>query len=266
MAAFISQTPIALCSPFSALESRLYPETFADTHFEPVTKEGEQDLSTWCVVDLPRLSEAEQSGSPDEDDQDCDELYIFQSTHNENSETIGVSFITPLHLSLSSDGFTNISKVIVAHSINSASAAAPGHRNNWVVKMNKKRSKPQQGDSLPKSTSATKAYETEKSTDKSEINPPEKRMETSSPDIMNVNHHDEAVYMSMTEHELLKSTKATKIKNIRVATQYSRDLARALGYLTEDMERVDMKTIRARSRKDRTRSRAYKGKLHPTDF
>ncbi|KAI7816269.1 hypothetical protein BC939DRAFT_54429 [Gamsiella multidivaricata] len=127
-------------------------------------------------------------------------------------------------------------------------------------------SKPQQGDSLPKSTSATKAYETEKSTDKSEINPPEKRMETSSPDIMNVNHHDEAVYMSMTEHELLKSTKATKIKNIRVATQYSRDLARALGYLTEDMERVDMKTIRARSRKDRTRSRAYKGKLHPTDF
>ncbi|KAF9134738.1 hypothetical protein BG015_003371, partial [Linnemannia schmuckeri] len=56
---------------------------------------------------------------------------------------------------------------------------------------------------------------------------------------------DDALYMDMGEHELSKSSKASKIKNNRIATSYERELAKDLRCFSEETDKVDKKLLRS---------------------
>ncbi|KAF9097014.1 hypothetical protein BGX27_001055, partial [Mortierella sp. AM989] len=278
MATLVSQIPIALANPFSPLGY----ETHQAIHFPtnsigPTSAEAmshpldeDLDLSSWCVVNSFCSSDGEE---PCEVEQDEDEeIYLWQAPSTEYG-----SCLPPLRLSSSEDGFTHISKATIAHSTNSGSATALEHRGTWVVKVSKKRNKPQDiGDNLKQFPTATSTPPYSIFTTAPEavaMNPSEKRKETSTNVASNGGNGVEAaetspLYMSMTEHELSKSSKAAKIKNSRVATQHDRDLAKALGCLSEDTDKIDKKAIRSRSNgKSNTKSsRANKSKIIPTEF
>ncbi|KAF9350792.1 hypothetical protein BGX26_011103 [Mortierella sp. AD094] len=287
MATLISQTPIALGNPFSPLELEAHHaisliDCIAESTGAQETAPGNDiqdddlDLSTWCVVNSSCSSDDEDGDEePCEVEQDGDEeIYLWQTP-----STAYDSQLPPLRLSSSSDGFTHISKAAIAHSTNSASATAPEHRGTWVVKVNKKRNKLQDFGDDPKQTSTSSRNISTPAPSNSAtlmsleaMNPPEKRKET--PTNVADGNSDaggEAVpldlYMYMTERELSKSSKAAKIKNSRVATQHDRDLAKALGCLSEETDKVDKKAIRSRSNgKSKIKSsRANKSKVLPTE-
>ncbi|KAF8978117.1 hypothetical protein BGZ46_006818 [Entomortierella lignicola] len=234
---------------------------------ESDVQDEDLDLSSWCVIKSSSSFNGEDSDeeSSEVDQDDDEEIYLWQPTSTSHETEL-----PPLRLSLSSDGFTHISKATIAHSTNSVSATAPELRGAWVVKVNKKRSKLQvlRDDLEHKPTTTTTSSNTlsqsfdNSTTQKSleTMNPSEKRKE-----------EVEALelYMSITEHELSKSVKAIKIKKNRVATQHEHDLAKALGCLLEETNKVDKKAIRSRSNaKGKTKSnKASKSKIIlPTEF
>ncbi|KAF9945654.1 hypothetical protein BGZ72_001132 [Mortierella alpina] len=261
MTALISQTPIAVRNPFALLESE-------HCATDRVSAEDELDLSTWCVVNSPYPSDSEQDDDQDDDDDDI--IYHWRpSTDSSAVDNTNANLPEPLRLSSLSDGFTNISKAITVYSTNSALASAPEHRGAWVVKMSKAR----QNHSSKTSTTTTTTTTT--TTDKSmpglEASRAEKRKdisERSDEDSDDGHDKDEGslLYMSMTEHELSKSSKASRLKNTRVATHHSRELARALGCFSEETDKIDKKAVRSRSGKSRSKNRTCKPTVLPSDY
>ncbi|KAG0006140.1 hypothetical protein BGZ79_008687, partial [Entomortierella chlamydospora] len=281
MATLISQTPIALGNPFSPLEFEAHhPMNIVEsTSVQRMASRNDHqdddlDLSTWCVVNSS-YDDEDSDEEPGEVDQDGDEeIYLWQAP-----STAYDSELPPLRLSSSSDGFTNISKAAITHSTNSASATAPEHRGTWVVKVNKKRNKLQDlGNDLKQTSTSSSNISTSAPSNSTTLMPPEamnpseKRKETpTSVADGNSDVSEDAgpsdLYMYMTERELSKSSKAAKIKNSRVATQHDRDLAKALGCLSEETDKIDKKAIRSRSNcKSKTKSRTNKSKDLPTEF
>ncbi|KAF9429333.1 hypothetical protein BGZ76_001444, partial [Entomortierella beljakovae] len=179
MATLISQTPITLGNSFSPLEIEVDPSMSVSCSSampqltDNIHQDEDLDLSTWCVVDSSSSSDDEGEEEPCEQDGD-EEIYLWHSLSAPYDDQL-----PPLRLS-SSDGFTHINKAAIAHSINSASATAPEHKGTWVVKVNKKRSKPQEqedsklisSDVLKSSSNTLKFIE--------KLNPSEKRKDTSS--------------------------------------------------------------------------------------
>ncbi|KAK3814462.1 MAG: hypothetical protein J3Q66DRAFT_346536 [Benniella sp.] len=203
----------------------------------------------------------------------------------------------PLKLTSTSDGFTDISRATTAHSTNSASARALELRGAWVVKVSKKRSKPhgeeaEDDSATSKVTPAAIRDSTLDMTDKLQNSTPgasekKRRGKQPSPTMRTVtsardhDNHDMSdddkyegeyedededgidddevrqLYMSMTEHELFKSSNATKIKNSHLATVHDHELVKALGCFskacssddpsTSNRKKLDRKAIRSRS-------------------
>ncbi|KAF9183495.1 hypothetical protein BGZ51_003998 [Haplosporangium sp. Z 767] len=214
--------------------------------------EDELDLTSWYVVNSPSLTD-------DEDDILDDEIYHWQSSSEKGvdpNET-DLPLSTPLRLSASSDGFTNISKAATARSINSVTATCPENRNNWILKLSKTRGRTQADTAVTSNPSISTHEPLEKTK-------PQKRKDNTA--TVQDEESDEVLYMSMTEHELSKSTKAVKIMNHRVATHHDRELAKALGCFSEEAGKVDKKALQTRSSKTRTKNRANKSRLQPGDF
>jgi len=241
MSTLLSQAPITLCNPFSVLECVTARPSNSSSNNSIVQEEelpidnndeDDLDLSSWSVVNSACPSDEEDEGEGQ--DHDDDEIYDGRTTndiddkdHPQNKHELA----TPLTLSNLKDGFTNISKARTAHSTNSAlSASTPG---TWVLKVNKKK-RPQRLRRSPTSNSQDQATQTHEKR-------PVAAIQTASDE-----DEDEALYMSMTERELAKSTSASKIKNTRVAIHHGRELARALKCLDEETEKVDKKAIRMR--------------------
>ncbi|KAF9567487.1 hypothetical protein EC968_003210 [Mortierella alpina] len=257
MTTLLSQTPIVVRNPFALLESE---HCAADR----ISADDELDLSTWCVVNSPYPSDTEDNDDDnDHDDDDDDDIIYHWRPETESSSAVdstNPSPPAPLKLSLLSDGFTNISKVITVTSINSVLASAPEHRGAWVVKMSKARQ-----IHSSKGPTITCTTTDDDSTQALESNRAEKRK-----DLSERSDDDDSdgglLYMSMTEHELSKSSKASKLKNTRVATHHSRELARALGCFSEEAHRIDKKAVRSRSGKSRSKNRTCKPKILPSDY
>ncbi|KAF9361867.1 hypothetical protein BGX34_006852 [Mortierella sp. NVP85] len=291
MVAIIAQAPIALHNPFCALESEFQHESLSKAvqdcrriredvianHDDD--EDGELDLSTWCVV----------NSDDDHDDEDSDEsetgeIYLWQPpTAVEMVTTTATGIVVaaqdyPLKLTSTSDGFTDISRATTAHSTNSASARALELRGAWVVKVSKKRSKPHGEEAeVDSATSTNSTPATSEKKRRGKQTSPTMRTVTSARDHDNhdmndddkykVEYEDEnedesddemtQLYMSMTEHELFKSSNATKIKNSHLATVHDHELVKALGCFskacssdgpsTSNRKKLDRKAIRLRS-------------------
>ncbi len=209
MSVILSHTPVPIRNPYSVLDEQEYdpstettitPITTADILNRPgalVRAVSDDDfdrmsVSSWSVVNSTYASDNE-----DEDE----EIYTDASAHH----------LTPLTVSaLGDDGFTNISKTMTATSINSTTAAA--QPNVWVVKITKKRKQqshrkpkpptvaaPSLADVMEASESGSDYYSSEEAAD---------------------GEASGDFYMDMTEHELSKSSKAVKLKNIRLASAH----------------------------------------------
>ncbi|KAG0220750.1 hypothetical protein BGX31_010624 [Mortierella sp. GBA43] len=233
MAAVITQAPIALHNPFCALETEFChgPNTVqaqgrsqSNAQDNDHNEEGELDLSSWCMVHSDEDS--------DDDHDDSGDIYLWQQP---SMDSYG-----PLKLSNTTDGFTDISRAAATHSTNSASAKALEQRGAWVVKVSKNKKQSTAKGSTMKSTQQHSSESEQQDDDDDD---------------------DEELYMYMTGHELSKSTKATKIKNSRLATLHDHELAKALGCLSQPsnfgdpttafaeavIKRLDRKAIRSRT-------------------
>ncbi|KAF9544581.1 hypothetical protein EC957_011892 [Mortierella hygrophila] len=263
MTTLFAQNPITLRNPFSLLESDFNLEDpFSTATTIPAitasnTTELDLDLSTWSVVNSPSASDDEDS---DNDDNDDDEIYHWQISNSDrdsaNSPDVDVQALEPLHLSTGKDGFTNISKAKTAHSINSLAASCPEHRGAWVLKVNKKcRNKSQEPQQQQQESAET---ETETATISTQTHE-KRRLSLTSTDSspssetqtkykstrVETDDLDDTLYMDMTEHELSKSSKASKIKNNRIATSHERELAKDLRCFSEETDKVDKKLLRS---------------------
>ncbi|KAG0276247.1 hypothetical protein BGZ95_007784 [Linnemannia exigua] len=271
MATLFAQNPITLRNPFSLLDTDFNLENpivaaSTATAADVPNTEADLDLSTWSVVNSPSASDDEDSHSDDEDNDD-DEIYHWQSSDSStgaNQSSIEsdaqVRKLEPLHLSSVKDGFTNISKAMTARSINSLSASCPQHRGAWVLKVNKRRNKSQepQLQHQESETDSTQTHHnnndkrrlshtgsTPSSPSKTKSTRVETEQDLDSDDLDN----DDILYMYMTEHELSKSSKASQIKNTRIATTYERELAKDLRCYSEETDKVDKKLLRQRPTK-----------------
>lgn len=260
MATLFAQNPITLCNPFSLLESDFNLEDPSSTTIPIITAcnttESDLDLSTWSVVNSPSASDGEDS---DNDDNDDDEIYHWQTSNsdrdNASTPDVEVQALEPLHLSTGKDGFTNISKAKTARSINSLAASCPEHRGAWVLKVNKKRrnksqepqhQQQQQSTETETANISTQTHDKRRlsltstdSSSSSEIQTKSKSTRVETDDL------DDTLYMDMTEHELSKSSKASTIKNNRIATSYGRELAKDLRCFSEETDKVDKKLLRS---------------------
>ncbi|KAG0377400.1 hypothetical protein BGX24_006163 [Mortierella sp. AD032] len=271
MATLFAQNPITLRNPFSLLdtdfnlEDSVVAATTATAALVSNT-EADLDLSTWSVINSPSASDDEDSDS-DSDDNDDDEIYHWQSSNSStgaSKSSIGsdaqVQKLEPLHLSSVKDGFTNISKAMTARSINSLSASCPQHRGAWVLKVNKRRNKSQEPQLQyhGSETVSTQAHHhnndkrrlsltgsTPSSPSKTKSTRVEAEQDLDNNDLDN----DYMLYMYMTEHELSKSSKASQIKNTRIATTYERELAKDLRCYSEETNKVDKKLLHQRPTK-----------------
>ncbi|KAF9286665.1 hypothetical protein BGZ68_002667 [Mortierella alpina] len=253
MTTLISQTPIAVRNPYALLE---YEHSAAAV--DRISADDELDLSTWCVVNSPYPSDDEDD---DEDhNEDDDVIYHWRPSTDSSSsvDSTNTMLSAPLKLSLLSDGFTNISKAITVCSTNSILASAPEHRGAWVVKMSKARQ--------IHSTKSLTVTSTDNNIQAHEASRAEKRKDISERSDDDDDRDEGLLYMSMTEHELSKSSRASKLQNTRVATHHSRELARALGCFSEETDKVDKKAVRSRSGKSRTKNRTCKPKVLPSDY
>ncbi|KAG0023439.1 hypothetical protein BGZ81_008115 [Podila clonocystis] len=198
MATTFSQNPIALRNAFSLLDD----DDNVPSNHPNLVRTNTQDsfsdklsVSSWSVVNSTTGSDNE-----DNDDNSDDEIIIWKP-EGENTAADGTTSVTLANR----DGFTTISKTMTASSINSVLASAPELRDVWVVKVAKKRSgKP--------STSASEPTldDIQEDQDSSE--------------------DDNYDALSMTNHELSKSAKAVKLKNLRLATAADKELFRVLGF------------------------------------
>ncbi|KAF9356071.1 hypothetical protein BGX26_005755 [Mortierella sp. AD094] len=204
----LSQTPITLQNPYSVLESEYEPstttinDTIAQYNISSkamlIRAMSDDDLdrisvSSWSVVNSTYGSDNEG-----EDEDNTEEIYIDASGNQ----------LAPLTVSALSGGFTNISKTMTATSINSSSAAA-AQPDVWVVKVSKKSQ--QSSKQKPRSHAATAPS-----------------LEDVLEEGLESDEEEGELYMSMSEHELSKSSKAVNLKNIRLATAHDLELCRAL--------------------------------------
>ncbi|KAG0020029.1 hypothetical protein BGZ82_011709 [Podila clonocystis] len=197
MATTFSQNPIALRNTFSLLDD---DENAPSTHPSLVrtnTQDSFSDklsVSSWSVVNSTTGSDNE-----DNDDNSDDEIITWKPAGENTAD--GTTSVTLANR----DGFTTISKTMTASSINSVLASAPELRDVWVVKVAKKRSgKPSTSVSEPA------LDDIQEDQDSSE--------------------DDNYDALSMTDHELSKSAKAVKLKNLRLATAADKEMFRVLGF------------------------------------
>lgn len=229
MSVVLHQIPIALRNPFSVLEPEQEPSpsitnsdsfiltrAFSDDDLDRIS------VSSWSVINSAYASE-------DEDDDDV-EIYMDASDHN----------LAPMTVSALSDGFTNISNVMTATSINSASAQP----DTWVIKVSKNRSSsPKHKAPVAAAPTLEDVIERSESDDQCEDGSDEEMAHGTLP-------------MSMSEHELSKSSKAVKLKNVRLAFAHDTALCKALNV-----------TMRGKSGprlpKNKSKYEKYKGRTAP---
>ncbi|KAF9135195.1 hypothetical protein BGW39_004125 [Mortierella sp. 14UC] len=250
MATLFAQNPIILRNPFSLLDTAfdLEDSTTAVATAVPSTVEADLDLSTWSVVNSPSASDDEDS----DNDTDDDEIYHWQTSSSSSANqpsSVESEKLEPLHLSNVKDGFTNISKAMTARSINSLSVSCPEHRGAWVLKVNKRRRNKSQEPQHPESEPiSTQTHDKRRLSLTSSI--PSSPSKCKSTRVETEQDLDSAmIYMDMTEHELSKSTKASKIMNTRIATAHDRELAKDLRCYSEETDKVDKKLFRQRPTK-----------------
>ncbi|KAF9909957.1 hypothetical protein EC991_007762 [Linnemannia zychae] len=258
MATLFAQNPITLRNHFSSLDADFDLEDSSATAIPTVssTDEANLDLSTWSVVNSPSASDDEES----DNDNDDDEIYHWQTSNSSSADQSSVDSgkLEPLHLSNVMDGFTNISKAKTARSVNSLSVSCPEQRGAWVLKVNKRRcnksKEPQHPESEPISTQThdkrrlSLTSSTPSSPSKSKATRVENEQDLDS----------DLLYMYMTEHELSKSSKASKIMNTRIATAHDRELAKDLRCYSEETDKVDKKLLRQRPTKAAGGSSSYR--------
>ena len=191
------QQAIPLRNPYSVLleQESDYPSTNNHTEYSNINKEtlSEDDgLDQISVHSWSVIASTIGSDNEEEDEDDENEVVL----DDKNIEAA-------LTVSSLADGFTGISKTLTAATINSAILA--GRSNTWAVKVSKKQRSPR-----PEGSPTRKAVH-EEDEDESAVD-------------MSLEEH----YMQMTEHELSKSSKAVKLKNIRLATAADKELSRVL--------------------------------------
>ncbi|KAF9423307.1 hypothetical protein BGZ94_008347 [Podila epigama] len=221
MATILSHNPIILQNAFSLLDDE--HDSHSPIRGTLVKTNTAESLSTWSVVNSA-------AGSDDEDYSESDEIYTWQHDDQQGDSSTVNNTLGPISVS-HRDGFMNISKTMTVSSINGVLASAPELRDVWVVKVSKKRSgKPTSKDAvaqpLPLDTASVESSEDE--------------------------NYDAT---SMTEHELSKSAKAVKLKNIRLAVAYEKEMYRVLGFsrnkATCGHRPKSHKVIRAKNEKGR---------------
>ncbi|KAG0317772.1 hypothetical protein BG000_004431 [Podila horticola] len=199
MATTFSQNPIALRNAFSLLDDDENAPTTQPSLVRTNTQDSFSDklsVSSWSVVNSTTGSDNE-----DNDDNSDDEIITWKQS-GENADGDNSTSVTLANR----DGFTTISKTMTASSINSVLASAPELRDVWVVKVAKKRS------GKPSATSVSEPS----------LDDIQEDQESSEDD-----NYDA---LSMTDHELSKSAKAVKLKNLRLATAADKELFRVLGF------------------------------------
>ncbi|KAG0093749.1 hypothetical protein BGZ93_007738 [Podila epicladia] len=195
MATTFLQNPIALRNAFSLLdddENAPAQPSLIRTNTEDSFSD-KLSVSSWSVVNSTAGSDNE-----DNDDNSDDEIITWKQSGDADDHTSSVTLANR-------DGFTTISKTMTASSINSVLASAPELRDVWVVKVAKKRSvKPSTHVSEPALDDIQEDQES--------------------------SEDDNYDALSMTDHELSKSAKAVKLKNLRLATAADKELFRVLGF------------------------------------
>ncbi|KAG0352250.1 hypothetical protein BG005_008293 [Podila minutissima] len=198
MAITFSQNPIALRNAFSLLdddENAPIQPSLVRTNTQDSFSD-KMSVSSWSVV-----NSATGSDNEDNDDNSDDEIITWKQSGDSTAADDHTSSVTLANR----DGFTTISKTMTASSINSVLASAPELRNVWVVKVAKKRSgKPSTHVSEPTLDGIQEDQES--------------------------SEDDNYDALSMTDHELSKSAKAVKLKNLRLATAADKELFRVLGF------------------------------------
>lgn len=201
MSAILSYAPIELRNPFSVLVEPEHEPTLSNTtlsynHAILTRTVSDDDLdrvsvSSWSVVNSAFAS--------DDEDSDADEIYMDASGHN----------LAPMTISSLSDGFTSISNIKTSASVNSSSVAT--QPDTWVIKVAKVRQNaPPRKHKTPVATAP------------------------SLDDVMEQaeweydNQETLFVSASMSDHELSKSSKAVKLKNVRLAIAHDTALCKAL--------------------------------------
>ncbi|KAF9351800.1 hypothetical protein BGX34_000363 [Mortierella sp. NVP85] len=198
MSALLSHAPIELRNPFSVLlEPEHEPTTTTSFNHPILTRTVSDDdldrvsVSSWSVVNSAYAS--------DDEDFDADEIYMDASGHN----------LAPMTVSSLSDGFTSINNIKTATSVNSTSVAT--QPDTWVIKVTKTRQNaPLRKHKTPIATAPSL----------------EDVMEQAEWEYDN----QEVLYVSssMSDHELSKSSKAVKLKNVRLAIAHDTALCKAL--------------------------------------
>ncbi|GJJ72094.1 hypothetical protein EMPS_04451 [Entomortierella parvispora] len=195
MSIILPQQTIPLRNPYSVLLEQESEPTHdhQDYYSHHSNSEGQDDgHDQMSVGSWSVIASTTGSDNEDEDEEESDEILL-------NEDSIAAS----LTVSNLGDGFTDISKTLTATSINSASLA--GRSDAWAIKVSKKKPIPRKEGS-PSTHTSTSASRYEEDDELSL----------------------EEQYMQMTEHELSKSAKAVKLKNIRLATAYDKELFRVL--------------------------------------
>ncbi|KAI1300667.1 hypothetical protein EDD11_006065 [Mortierella claussenii] len=219
-----------------------------DPYFQDfvATKDESLDMLTWCMVgdeDGEEQGDDEENRSQD----DNDEVHLFYPTamggSNDYANTLHHRHhrMAPLRIFYSSDGFAHISKAKTVNSTNGTFARAPEHQDVWVVKVNKRRA------TSPRVQEDEVEIFKKIARDVSTSLPPTSHNIDIITSTSETRDEEEVVplYMSMTEHELFKSSKETKIKDCHVAARHDHSLARALGCCPQgDIRRIDTKAIR----------------------
>ncbi|KAF9377569.1 hypothetical protein CPB97_010084 [Podila verticillata] len=197
MATTFSQNPIALRNAFSLLDDNENVSSPQPSLARTNTQDSFSDklsVSSWSVVNSAIGSDNEDNDTDNSDD----EIYTWnQSGGNIDDNTTSVTLANR-------DGFTTISKTMTASSINSVLASAPELRDVWVVKVAKRRS------GKLSTVSELSLDDIQEDQESSE--------------------DDNYDALSMTDHELSKSAKAVKLKNLRLATAADKELFRVLGF------------------------------------
>ncbi|KAF9986621.1 hypothetical protein BGZ65_006893 [Modicella reniformis] len=245
MSTILSQKPIELHNPYSVLLESEHEPSLASTAdnvtYSHITNSrailtralSDDDLdrvsvSSWSVVNSTYASDNED----DDDDDEAKEIYIDASAYG----------LAPLTVAALSDGFTNISNIMTATSINSSSVTA--QPNTWVIKVSKSRQDP----SLRKRKASTAtAPSLEDVVERSESDSQEEE------DDEEDRRGD--LFMSMSEHELSKSAKAVKLKNVRLATAYDVALCKALN-VTNKKANGGPKLPKTKGRSEKTKTRS----------
>ncbi|KAG0199755.1 hypothetical protein BGX28_007017 [Mortierella sp. GBA30] len=205
-------TPVSIRNPYSVLLEQEYDQSTDNTPTTTDILKHPGTLSrTISEDDIDRMSVSSWSvvssayGSDNENENDDEEIYTDASVHH----------LAPLTVSATGDdGFTTISKTMTATSINSISASTT-QPDAWVVKITKKRQQLSRRKSKVPSAAAPSLADVTEGSEYSESE-------------YGTDEEDGDFYGSMTEHELSKSSKAVKLKNIRLASAHDIELFKVL--------------------------------------